>query len=551
MTKSAYAPLAAATVVAVLMIWALRDMVPVLHLALWSAALFSIYGLRLALFSKPGSYTHVSGFRFLPLFTGLTFCSGLVWGIASVLFFDPGQAQTQTLLAFCLGGLVAGSVVSYASWLPAFAAFAVPALVPLIVQLIMRDDEVQFVMGVMLLIYAIALAVLARTINRTLLQSQALQSALGNSEGRFRGVFATSPAGMVLMRLDGEIVMANRAFSQLLGYTGETLSGRNWREITHPDDIAATELLDERIISGDLPDLLVEKRYLHKAGHALWTDVATCLIDNPREQDSYLLRQVFDITALKSVERLKREFVSTVSHELRTPLTSIEGALSLILGGVAGQIPEPVREMTVLARKNSLRLIELVNDLLDIDQLESNDLPFAFDLIDMNRLVIDCIGRNKGLADKAGVALHFEPVDSQVQALGDWGRLGQVLTNLLSNAVKFSPRSDTIEVVLERIGSILRVSVTDNGPGIPDGFRATIFNRFSQADSSDTRAKGGAGLGLNISKAIMDKHAGKLSFVSVPGKGATFYMELQEWKGTEPINNAIDKLRFSGLRPGR
>lgn len=551
LVQGSLVPVVAGLFVAVLMLWAMRGSVPLQDMAVWSALLVLSYGVRLVLFQKPKSYTHILGMPFLSLFTGLTFLSGLVWGLAGVWFFDPDQIQFQALLAFCAGGLAAGAVVSYASWPKAFVAFAYPALLPLIVQLFVQQDDVQFVMGTMLVVYLGVLSLMTRMINKTLVQNLEFESALGTSEGRFRGVFENSPAGMVLMRLDGEILMVNQAFAELTGYPREVLSGRNWREITYPEDIDTFEAIDQQIVEGTLPDLMVEKRYLHADGHAIWTDVATCQIVSPNQTDVFLLRQVFDISALKSVERMKNEFVSTVSHELRTPLTSIDGSLGLILGGAAGQISEPAREMAELARKNSQRLISLVSDILDIDRLESNDLSFNYAQVDVNKLVQETLDWNAGLAEAADVKFRYHTPTEALQVVGDAGRLSQVLTNLLSNAVKFSPKSSEIEIDVNRVGKHIRVSVRDQGPGIPDSFRSSIFNRFSQADASDTRAKGGAGLGLHISRSILDKHAGVLDFTSVPGDGATFYFELREWKGTEPLNKAIEKLHASGLRPGR
>lgn len=551
LVQNSHVPVVASLVVACLMIWALRDNEPTLDLSVWAAALLVVNGVRFALFHNPKSYSHIWKFSFLPLFAALTFASGLIWGVAAVIFFDPEQIQFQALLAFCLGGLVAGSLVSYVSWPLAFFAFAVPTLAPLITRLIAQADEVHVIMGVMLILFGGALAVLARNINRSLTQSLALQSALGNSEGRFRGVFESSPAGMLLMELDGRIMMANRAFGVLLGYTPEELSGQNWREISHPDDIETTVKLDVQVIAGAMPDLLVEKRYLHKDGHVIWTDVATCLIGNPNLGNAYLLGQIFDITALKSVERMKNEFVSTVSHELRTPLTSIEGSLGLILGGATGELSEATREMTTLASKNSRRLITLVNDLLDLDRLESNNLAFSFHQLELNDLVEEMIEHNRGLADSVGISIDYRPIEQNARVLGDQGRLEQVLTNLISNAVKFSPQGGRVAIAVTREGPSVRVTVTDQGPGVPDDFRQSIFNRFSQADASDTRAKGGAGLGLNISKSIMEKHAGELNYQSSAGKGASFYFELREWTGTESFDEAVEKLRSSGLRPGR
>ncbi len=551
LVKGAYVPLITPLAVAGLMIWVLRHSVPSPHLAVWGGLIVAVYGFRYALFRKPASYLVIWKFPFLPLFAFLAFLSGALWGSAGILFFDPQQFQYQALLAFCLGGLVAGSLASYASWPMAFFAFSIPALLPLSVQLIRQNDEVQVVMGLILLLFGAALCLLARIINRSFLQSMDLQSALGHSEGRFRGVFESSPAGMMLMDLDGEILMVNRSFGQLLGYRPEELFGRNWRDISHPDEIAPIELLDQKLISGDLANLLVEKRFLHKDGRAIWTDIATSLIEHPHQGKASLLRQVFDITDLKSVERMKNEFVSTVSHELRTPLTSIEGSLGLILGGAAGEISESAREMTVLASKNSRRLINLVNDLLDLDRMESNDLPLSFELVDVNELILDTIEQNRGLLNEVGVTLLYAAVDEKVCVIGDRGRLGQVLTNLISNAVKFSPESGDVDITLKRQGAQLRITVIDQGAGVPDSFRASIFDRFSQADASDTRTKSGAGLGLSISKSIIEKHAGNLDFQSQSGKGASFYFELQEWSSSEPVTDAIEKLRANGLRPGR
>ncbi len=543
-------PLIAPLFVAALMVWVFRHDVPQADLTLWAGALVISYGLRFALFYKSTSYHFIWSLPFLPLFGGLVFLSGAIWGSAGFVFFTPDQIHQHALLAFCLGGLVAGAVVSYASWPAAFFAFAIPALLPLSARLIAQNEELQIAMGVMLLLFGVSLAVLARRTNRSLLQSMALQSALGNSEGRFQGVFETSPAGMLLLELDGQILLANRAFGQLLGYPPDALKGLNWRDISHPEEIQAVEQMDQRIVSGELPDLLVQKRYLHRDGHEIWADVATCLVRDQKNGNVCLLGQVFDITALKSVERMKNEFVSTVSHELRTPLTSIEGALGLVLGGATGDLSKDTQEMVTLARNNSRRLISLVNDLLDLDQLETNDLAYSFQLLDLNDLARDTIEQNRVLAESAGVTIAFTPFEHNSRVVGDRNRLAQVLTNLMSNAIKFSPNDGTVHITVTRHKAALRVSVTDEGCGVPDSFRETIFERFTQADASDTRAKGGAGLGLNISKSIIEKHGGALGFQSSPAKGAHFYYDLCEWTGAETLGAVIEKIKAGELRLG-
>ncbi len=245
---------------------------------------------------------------------------------------------------------------------------------------------------------------------------------------------------------------------------------------------------------------------------------------------------IHDITALKRTEKLKNEFVSIVSHELRTPLTSIRGSLGLLVSGVMGEFPEKAKKLLDIANNNCERLLLLINDILDIEKIEAGKMDFQVKIHDLNQLVAESIAANKMYADKFGLSLEFIQPKSSTQVHVDSGRLMQVLANLISNACKFSPKDDTITVGIKRINSAVRVSVSDNGPGISKEFQSRIFQKFSQEDSSDTRGKGGTGLGLNISKTIIEKLGGTLDFVSKPNKGTTFYFDL-------PIahNNPVSK----------
>jgi signal transduction histidine kinase len=235
------------------------------------------------------------------------------------------------------------------------------------------------------------------------------------------------------------------------------------------------------------------------------------------------------------MDQMKNEFISTVSHELRTPLTSIKGSLGLISGGVAGNISPDTRHLVNIAEKNTERLLLFINDLLDMEKIESGKMDFNFDKLSVKSLIVRAIEVNSGYAKEHNITFldissDDDDDDDDVFVFADDDRLMQVMSNLMSNAAKFSPDGDVVEINTYRKGKIICISVTDRGPGIPEGFHSRIFKKFSQSDSSDTRKVGGTGLGLSICKVIIEKHNGHIGFNSVEGKGASFYIELSEEK---------------------
>ncbi|MFP2932128.1 ATP-binding protein [Pyxidicoccus sp. 3LG] len=234
--------------------------------------------------------------------------------------------------------------------------------------------------------------------------------------------------------------------------------------------------------------------------------------------------------ALEAQERLKNEFVSTVSHELRTPLTSIRGSLGLLTGGVAGPLPPAVAEMIGIAHKNSERLIRLINDILDLDKMESGRLDVELVPAELAPLLVQAAEAHHGYAEEYGVRVETVLDAPGALARVDVDRLAQVLANLLSNAIKFSPRCERVTLRLGRHGGGLRVSVEDRGPGIPEAFRARIFQKFAQADGSDSRKRSGTGLGLSIARALVERLGGTLDFTTAVGAGTTFWFDLPEWR---------------------
>lgn len=238
---------------------------------------------------------------------------------------------------------------------------------------------------------------------------------------------------------------------------------------------------------------------------------------------------VRDITDRRRDERMKREFVGTVSHELRTPLTCITGALGLIAGGALGEVTPGAREMLDIAYSNCKRLTDLINDLLDMEKISAGKMHFELCVQPLLPIVEQAVAVNRAYGSGRRVTLTIvgEPDDHRVRV--DSLRLIQVLSNLLSNAIKFSPEGGVVEIALQHSGSRVSVSVRDHGKGIPAAFRERVFQKFAQADASDTRELGGTGLGLAITRELLARMDGHVDFESVEGAGATFTFDLPIW----------------------
>jgi signal transduction histidine kinase len=251
-----------------------------------------------------------------------------------------------------------------------------------------------------------------------------------------------------------------------------------------------------------------------------------------------LLRAMRYATERKRMERLKDEFVSSVSHELRTPLTSISGSLGLLIGKWSSQMPDGVGRLLEIAHSNSQRLVRLVNDILDIEKMESGQVVFNFVRVDARTLVEHVIDANRVFAENHGVRVRLEESSVVADVRADSDRLTQVMTNLLSNAIKFSPAGGEVVLAIEHDADTVRLSVRDHGPGIADDFKPRIFERFAQADATDARQKAGTGLGLSIVKQIVDRLGGKVKFSDAIGGGTVFCVELLSW--THLTRIAID-----------
>ncbi|HEY3799550.1 MAG TPA: ATP-binding protein [Caulobacteraceae bacterium] len=338
--------------------------------------------------------------------------------------------------------------------------------------------------------------------------------------------FEEASDAIFVLNEEGRIEAVNAAAEQLLGCPRESLSRKPIQEIMNlaPDGdepfMARLEAANGPVSSAAVRELTA--RRLDGGEAPVDVTIRAMHMDDGRYVGIYAR----DISDRKRVEQLKDEFVSTVSHELRTPLTSIAGSLGLLIGGAVEPLPAGPARLVGIAHANCQRLVRLINDILDVEKIESGKMKFdlaPMSLADVAQRSIDAV---RGFADQMSVHVRLEVSEPDVQIRGDVDRLVQVGANLISNAAKFSKTGDEVVVRVDRWGRLARMTVQDRGPGVPDEFRARMFTKFAQADSSDTRQRGGTGLGLVIAKEITERHGGRLWFDSVLGKGTSFHVDL-------------------------
>jgi len=345
-------------------------------------------------------------------------------------------------------------------------------------------------------------------------------------EGYLRLLIANVVDAIIIIDTRGIIETFNHAAEDMFGYDEQDVLGRNLSMLMPEPHRAAHDgyLHDyEKRGEGRVLEQNRELVAVRRNGETFTIELRVSEISHGGERK--FIGLVRDITERKRIERMKSDFVSVVSHELRTPLTSISGALGLITGGALGDVPAPIRSMLDIAQQNSSRLGLLIDDLLDMDKLIAGKMQLQLRTQPLTPLLQASLCANQGYFEQYGVRSELGELET-AQVSVDEQRLQQVLANFLSNAAKFSPSGEVVTLSSKRLGDHIRVSVTDRGPGIPQTFRERIFQKFSQADSSDTRQKGGTGLGLAISKELIERMHGRIGFDAERTQGACFWFEL-------------------------
>ncbi len=288
---------------------------------------------------------------------------------------------------------------------------------------------------------------------------------------------------------------------------------------THPEDRALWQASVQASLQSGEP-LDFEFRAVRPDGSTLMAHSRGEVIFDAQGTPVRMVGTAQDITERHELERVKDEFTSVVSHELRTPLTSIRGSLGLLESGVLGELPAQGQRMVEIAVQNTDRLVRLINDILDIERINSGQIDMHPQSCDARELIDRACDAVTSLADAASVSVVIEA--ERLALSVDADRIIQTLTNLISNAVKFSPPDSSVHVSCSRRDAEVLFEVSDEGRGIPAEKLESIFGRFAQVDASDSREKGGTGLGLAICRSIVDQHGGRIWAHSEPGQGATF-----------------------------
>jgi len=332
--------------------------------------------------------------------------------------------------------------------------------------------------------------------------------------------------GLCGLDLQRKITFVNPAAAKLLGYRVEELIGQ-------PINI----LLDHPGAgSPDTPEALAIYTSLNHGAVHQSTGITFWRKDGssfPVEYVSTPLREVElvgavvafkDISERLMVERMKDEFISVVSHELRTPLTSIHGSLGLLASGLLNAEPETSQHLLQIAVDSTERLVRLINDILDIERIESGESTMVKQACDTAELITQALDVIQPLAKQSAVTVLVAIVSAKLWA--DSNRIIQILTNLLSNAIKFSPAGANVWLTTEPQGNHILFQVKDQGRGIPADNLETILERFQQVDTSDSRNHDGTGLGLAICRSLVQQHGGRIWAESILGEGSTFHFTL-------------------------
>jgi PAS domain S-box-containing protein len=357
-------------------------------------------------------------------------------------------------------------------------------------------------------------------------ERHAAAEAVRESEERARSVIATAGDAYIQFDVDGRVTEWNAQAERTFGLARDEAVGL---PLTHLVLAAHDrEPFERRVgLSGE-PGVessgheRFEMTMLHRSAREFPVEVTSWTIETG--ETPVFSCFVRDISERQAVERAKNEFVSVVGHELRTPLTSIHGVLGLLRAGLLGDLSDRGQQMVDIAVHNTDRLVRLINDILDIERLNSGRVSLQHQQCDSAALAMRSIEARRPMAESAGVSLEIDALPGSVWA--DPDRLEQTLTNLLSNAIKFSSHGGTVLLTARTTGNELCFQVRDHGRGIPPEHLELIFDRFQQVDGSDAREKEGTGLGLAICRTIVEQHGGRIWAESEPGQGATMSITL-------------------------
>jgi PAS domain S-box-containing protein len=495
------------------------------------------------------------GKRWLSWLSVCVIATGVGWGLAAAVFFPLNNNEERVFLTLLLVGVTSVGIALFAASWPLFAAYAASIVAPFTYVLATSGSRLFAEIALVLPFFYVVLVGIAHRLHRVLAsgyrvrqsyrrlmeenhaqsvrmddQMQELIDAhrVIQASGRKLQLYSErAPIAVFEMDSNGTILDMNPAAETMFGHAVSELVGRNLvRTLIPQDEAALTQSWWAQFAARMNPEAGIRVRCLRRDGLEIVCEFSLTPLVNDDQEIVSVIAQCRDITQQIEAERVKKEFTSTLSHELRTPLTSIIGSLQLINTGMFGTLDQDAAELALVAERNAQRLLDLINDILDLERIDSGRLSLIAEDVSLDDVLQESVVLNRAYAERFGVRLKLSAEPLGVLVHADRRRLLQVMTNLISNAAKFSPEGGQVELSASCTDARIQVSVEDRGPGIPQEFRSRIFGRFAQADSALTRKKGGTGLGLAICKRLIELMGGEIWYADREGGGTSFHFRL-------------------------
>jgi PAS domain S-box-containing protein len=348
--------------------------------------------------------------------------------------------------------------------------------------------------------------------------------ALAEAAARERAVVDAMPVGFITLDGEGNICAANPRATMLLKWTPEELTGKSFGTMVAPANSGAQNEFDFEQLKEQGLGRVTEFEFVRSDGTTFPGELSLNAVVN--SGNSLFVCNLLDVSERHEIERMKEEFVSIVSHDLKTPLTSIQFSLGLVGKGIFGDLNGAGQKVIRAGQEEAVRLIKLINDLLDLARIEAGRIELECEEIELGSVVTRALQSVEGFAEERGVELSSEPFTAKVWA--DEDRLIQVLVNLLSNAIKYSRRGQTVSICTVDLDNLLEIRVIDCGCGISEAAQKHVFERFGRLSPSDRKEKGGTGLGLAICKLVIEAHGGEIGVQSQVNSGSIFWFRIRK-----------------------
>lgn len=361
-----------------------------------------------------------------------------------------------------------------------------------------------------------------------------VEKALQESEEKFRGAFENASIGMAITGFDGRWLKVNRSLCEMMGYSENELLQLTFQEMTYPDDLELNLDYFQQAIKGEIGYYHMEKRFIHKQGHVIWTVLSASLVRDSKSEPLYFTTQIQDITRIKQAnealefDKLKTDFFANLSHELRTPASIILSTLQLVEYYSNHNILQSdiINKYTDVMKQNCYRLVKLINNLIDATKIDAGFYELSLQNCNIVSVVENITLSVAEYINSKGIQLLFDTnVEEKVMAC-DPDKMERIILNLLSNAVKFTKRDGKIKVSIHEENENITIKVKDNGIGIKKENFKIIFERFRQVDKSLARNSEGSGIGLSLVKSLVEMHGGTIQVKSKYGLGSEFIIKL-------------------------